>query len=88
MGMLHEYSPEERAVIAPQAITIRPLARPLFDNSRLANEALWFLDNARALASYWTACGNALGLSTPNSVDEEEFNLWLRHQWLTEKRNV
>lgn len=69
-------------------ITVRPLLRPSFNNARLAYQGLWVLDNARALASYWTACGNALGLSAPNSVDEEEFNLWLRHQWAQEKRRV
>ena len=72
--------------MSAQVITIRPLARPKFDNRRIGDSGLWQLDNAQALARYWTECGHALGLSDPTGPDEEEFNLWLREMWTQTKR--
>lgn len=68
-----------------QVITIRPLTRPPFNQTRIADFGLWCLDNSRALARYWADCGRALGLSCPESADEQEFDLWLREIWSTEK---
>lgn len=71
--------------MSAQAITIRPLVRPQFDNSHIQFRGMWELDNAKALADYWTACGNALGMT---EEDLTEFGLWLRHQWEQEKSAV
>jgi len=61
--------------VAP--ITIRPIERPTFDNVNLQDFGLWCLDNAAALARYWTEQGNALGLEKDEDTD---FDFWLKVQ--------
>lgn len=57
--------------------TIAILQRPAFDNTDLGNEGLWILANARTLAQYYRAQGEALG---EPSTDTKDFDVWLRVQ--------
>jgi hypothetical protein len=58
-------------------VTIRPVLRPTFDNTCLADYSKWVLANTETLARYWHDQGIALGLT---SEDDDEFTFWLRVQ--------
>lgn len=67
-------------------ITVRPIERPVFDNTHLDNESRWCDDNAAALARYWQQLGRALGLDERDG--EEDLSMWLAQQHTEEWNRV
>jgi len=66
---------------------VKPIAtavviRPAFDNTQIASFRRWIEDNTLALARYWHAQGNALGLGKD---DDADFDFWLRVQYDIER---
>lgn len=60
------------------AITIRPLIRPQFDDSRLDCKGHWLIDNAVTLAKLWIEQSAAIGMKPDENA--EDFDLWLSSQ--------
>lgn len=68
-----------------EAITVRPLLRPAFDNKRVESRDTWIDDNSNLLARYWRDLGAAVGIS---ESDTAEIDFWLRVQWDIERARV
>lgn len=64
--------------MSAEAITIRPLLRPRFDNANLGCESLWIVDNARMLARVWTEQSRAIGMAPTEGMGD--FDRWLSTQ--------
>ena len=62
---------------AVSPVTIRPVERPAFDNTNVGDWKRWARDNTGLIARYWSAQGQALGLSED---DNAELDFWIRVQ--------
>lgn len=64
--------------MSAQAITIRTIKRPRFNDTNLLDRDTWIVDNSVELARYWQSLGVALGMS---EEDNRELDCWLKVQY-------
>jgi hypothetical protein len=64
---------DHRVVLKP--ITVKPIARPVFDNAHLGQQRSWTQDNSTALARYFHQLGARAG-----ETSHADLMLWIRCQ--------
>lgn len=61
-------------MIALAKIMTAPIQRPAYNNRRIADPRLWFVDNELALLGYWTA------LADPDEPFDVDYFSWMSIQ--------